>query len=298
MMKSIKRQRVSMPSSVSSTMPSTIVNRLITTLSVGHQSSFLHDLTWSIMERSITPDEILQHEHFDCKLLNELEYVSDTWNLTKLILISSDFLEGYTVIKMLGKGVFEVIPDNEEKVTMIGKFTTSQEVEIMKSLADVEGTNHLLKYYPLEKFMIVDKPREAFSTFGQFVADERNGDKEKQLVFSRLVSILKKLNQLNIAHNCINENTVLVSNESKAVTLIEFGLAQFKDRPFNAGVTMIGINDYDRATTWAVGLLIQLAFDERTMPELARDVLDWTVVPFEYRIELEQMFALPYFASN
>ena len=175
------------------------------------------------------------------------------------------------------------------------------EADILMHLRDVPGVARLRDVVRLpcgSHAMVMDTPTGPFSTLFRcpWPVDAR-------LVLTRLVRILRDVDARNVCHMDLHAQNILVSPGSD-VTLVDFGRAQYKDRPFPLvdlyaemddsppELRERGVFDYDRMTTWSVGLLA-LAIGSRDST-----VLDDLLAPYELRITLDEMFDHPYFADE
>lgn len=291
-------------------------------LQLGAKNLFARDLLACIDRGGITLREVLAHEFFDAALQgmigDDREAVSPASEEEEEEEFPADFP---TVGSLIGatstSRVYAV--SAADGTPMVAKLVPKArlyhdrtgvplEVKIMMDLSDMPGVSHIDRYCELESrgrptvAIVMDRPAGEFSTY-HGIRNARTDD-EKRVILSKLVDVLRRLDQRRIAHNDLHENNILVSGTD--VTLIDFGRAQYKDRPFHLvelyrswdrsppELRERGVFDYDRMTTWCIGLIVKRSFGEP--PPLARDLLRKISVCPQHCITLHQLFDHPFFA--
>jgi serine/threonine protein kinase len=252
----------------------------------------------------------------------DMEYIDREYQEADM---SDVFFAHYSFVKEIGKTktsrVYEVSSDG---VSYAAKTierpygnATPHEVEIMRHLEGVEGVVQLKDTYDLGSgrigvldpvpsvAIVMEMPTGNVSTYHCVKAHKT--DEQKRRILSRLVKILSRIDERNIAHNDLHENNFLVSGPDDRVTLIDFGRAQYKHVPFEhvnlyknlrhspPELVEKGLFEYDRFTMWNVGLLIANSFERDLIPLTARDLLSRLFAPPEKRPTISQFFNHPYF---
>lgn len=270
-------------------------------------SAYRKDLLACIDENRITLQEVLDHEYFCTRLhpdpidyepVDEDDFLADC-----LVDSPVDSQMEYRVIRSIGNtsGLYELEKGSERMAAEIVSREPEPDVIVQLVAAGLVrecNTNH-------STMIVMDLPAGHCSTFDEI--KWRKTDEEKRLIISRLVAIIRSMDRLNIAHNDLREDGILVSEPDDRVTLIHFSKAQYKDRLFfvdrqhatrnDSPPELIenGVFDYDRMTMWSVGMIIKNSFGP--IPPLARDLLDWIFAPFEQRIAICDFFDHPYFST-
>lgn len=251
----------------------------------------------------------------------------------------------YKTLKKLGEGadgsVYMVLSKstglkyamkviNMRSITADDMFTEDfpLEAKMMVDLSGVDGVvqlQHVFREKPLrygnvkmdDSFVLVMSiPPTAYSMLGSGKIKYKS---QLRVVFSKLASILRKVDDHNISHMDLHDGNVLVEDKSLNVTLIDFGRAQYKTRPYALiealrrwkqsppELVEDGVFDYDMITVWLFGRMMYEMFvsdDTSTypdvtrvnwMPPLLQKLLSKVFVPYENRIGLRQMFDDKYF---
>lgn len=227
---------------------------------------------------------------------------------------------GYRLVETLGYGAYgrvyrvehvasgktyaaKFVSDVDTVTSDNGPGTIPLEADVLIRLKDVQGVSHLhdVFFMPCGFWvMVMDIPDEPFATLATLAALGSNVD--ARAVMARLVHILRDVDACNVCHMDIHPSNILISADD-SVTLIDFGRAQYKDQPYaHASIYAMfndsppelinnGVFDYDRMTTWSIGLLIHMLVDD----DSAKDLLDLIFVPYDRRITLGDFFDHPYF---
>ena len=187
-----------------------------------------------------------------------------------------------------------------------------REAQVMMDIDKMEGIAHLKACYNTTHnnipsvVIVMDTPTGIFAPYSR--VKQTKTYEEKRLIISRLVRILKELDQRNIAHNDLHANNFLVSQPDNKVTLIDFGRAQYKHIPFDMiqnyrkwemsppELKQYGIFSYDMLTVWTIHQIVKRSFDDTNPPPpLAMDLLQAIdVQDYRDRITLQQLFKHPY----
>ena len=228
-----------------------------------------------------------------------------------------DFQMGGLIDKTVTSRVYRVSKDGLDYAAKViqKRNAVRREVDVMMHLANVKGVTHLQAYYDLGRgkigdhptpaeVLVMDMPEGPTATYHRVVNTKT--DEEKRRILSRLVQILRRIDERGVAHNDLHANNFLVSGADDRVTLIDFGRAEYKNRPFDMTeeyrewcrsppeLRNQGVFDYDRLTTWTMGLIVKQSFT--VVPPIAQNLLDSLFAPFHRRMSLHQMFDHPYFA--
>lgn len=177
----------------------------------------------------------------------------------------SPFKATFEVLRLLGAGadgrVFEVV----EKATgdvFAAKFVfinsdlrmygrrLPYEMKIMISLNGVAGVPTLVRQFIENEMTIFSKylqpsfvtvmsvPEAPYATLTEMRHTSDFGSAAVRTVFSNLVRILRDLDDRNICHVDLHPGNVMVSTRTKAVTLIDYGRAEYKNIPYEVGHIM------------------------------------------------------------
>ena len=202
------------------------------------------------------------------------------------------------------------------------------EAKIMIDLKDVKGVpklHHVFRENPIsfggvprfDSFVLAMSipPNKYTELVKHFFTKKSNMRK----AHSQLSRILKDLNDRHIAHNDLHSSNVLIETDFLQVTLIDFGRAQYKNKPYGfidnlrnwtespPELRDQGIFNYDSSTTWTFGRLMldkyvrnpkapyPLIAKYKSVPPMLKDLLSKIFVPYEKRIPLVEVFKHPYF---
>lgn len=299
----------------------------------------------------MTLNEMFAHEYFDLNIeLNNNPWSSHSSSSSSSSMEeeednSFDFMTDYTIIGRMGPepydNVLDVISlDGIRRVAKIVKkygVDEPREVEIMRALNDVPNVARVVAVYDIGSgrigtyktdkrpcFVIVmERPADPFVTFYEWTKMNDVTIGKKRTVLTRMVTILRHLNEKNMAHNDLHENNVLVNTRTMDVTLIDFDRAEYKDRAFGEVDTLINwegsppelryrkMFSYDLLTVWRIGRMMYRALcprrsfpsdmhdvDYEGLPSDAIDLLKKIFVRAERRITLDELFNHPFFFFN
>lgn len=145
-------------------------------------------------------------------------------------------------------------------------------------------------------------------------------------IFARLIAALKEVDDRGIAQMDIHAGNVLVEEKDLRVTVIDFGRAQYKSRPYHFQEQVVkwsehppeltaddfSLFDYDLYTPWEIAKLMFTFYKPKgkgktpsiiypdlskfpNIPPMLKDLFSKVFVPYTRRIRLRQFFEHPYF---